>query len=132
MTEQETRYYRNNRRNSNFSSSNYPKQFLMGTENNKTTFNLKQRLIGIGIIVIIVTVVATIAALLPKEDRDLSHTKGNFSLSGLNVQECRADNSILNLLLCTITNIKISFCVLCILNVYLLEFKCLISKIFLQ
>ena len=85
MTEQEIRYNRIDRRGSNLSSSNSSVQFLMDTENYKTRFNRKQVLIGIGIIVITITVVATIAALLLKEDRDVSHSKGNFSLSGLNV-----------------------------------------------
>ena len=79
------RYNRIDRRCSNVSSSDSTMQFLMDTENNKTTFNRKQILIGIGIIVIIITAVATIAALLPTEDRDLPNTKGNLSLSGLNV-----------------------------------------------
>ena len=79
------RYNRIDRRFSNLSSSDPYLQFLIDTENNKTTFNRKKLLIGIGMIVIIITAVATIAALLPREDTDLPNSKGNFSLSGLNV-----------------------------------------------
>ena len=37
----------------------------------------RNHLIGIGMIVITITVVATTVALIPKEDRDPSHLKGN-------------------------------------------------------
>ena len=89
MTEQEMNTFRFNRSESQYSNlsfSNNSMQFLIGTENKiKTAFKRKPILIGIGIIVITIAVVATTAALLPNEDRDPSHSKGNLSLSGLNI-----------------------------------------------
>ena len=82
MTEQEMTTFRYNRSESlysNLSFSNTSMQFLMGTEKKiKTAFKRKPILIGIGMIVITITVVATIAALVPKQDRDPSHSTGNF------------------------------------------------------
>ena len=81
MTEQgidAIRYSRMDRRCSDMLSSNSSMQGLMDTENKKRKFNTNQILIGTGIIVILITVVATSAILL---------SKGNISVSGLNVSE---------------------------------------------
>ena len=91
MTEQEMTTFRYNRSESlysNLSFSDNSMQFLMGTEKKmKTAFKRKPILIGMGMIVITITVVATTAALLPKENGDPFHIKGNFNLSGMNVKE---------------------------------------------
>ena len=78
MTEQgmdTIRYNRMDRRCSNVSSTS-SMQGLMDTGNNKTKFNRKDILIGIGIIVILITIVATSA---------IKFSKGNEGVSGLNV-----------------------------------------------
>ena len=73
---------------SNLSFSDTSMQFLMGSKKRiKRAFKRKPILIGIGMIVITITVVATAVVLLPKESGDPFHIKGNFSLSGLNVKE---------------------------------------------
>ena len=81
MTEHEMTIFRYNRAESLYSRLTFSDAsvwILMGTENKiKTAFKRKSVLIGIGMIVITITVVATTVALIPKEDRDPSHLKGN-------------------------------------------------------